>query len=200
MIKNVVFDIGMVLVSFRWRELLDDLSITGEARKQITEQIFCRVWAELDGVNCDEAEFRRRCEQAVPDYSEEISQIIDHVSEISNPYPYACDWLSRIKDMGYNVYLLSNFGKFPFETLLSKYEFVKFADGRVVSYEIEEVKPEPAIYQYLLQKYGLVPQETVFIDDRQENIETAKRLGIHGILFTTYDETNTQLTKFLKNA
>lgn len=198
MIKNIVFDIGMVLVSFRWRELLCDLQIQGKALDAITAEIFGRVWAQLDRKKCDEAQFRRICEAAVPDYKEEINRVIDHTCELSDPYDYAVPWIQSLKKRGYRVYLLSNFGEFPFQKLLSKYEFVKYVDGKVISYEIEEVKPQPAIYKYFLEKYDLRPQECLFIDDRPENIEAAGELGMNGIVFTTKAETERRLEEYLK--
>lgn len=198
MIKNVIFDIGSVLVSFDWQEFLQKLGITGEAYEVISEHIFNDMWGKLDKCACDESETRKRLLEAAEDYHDEIKLICDNIYDISSPYEYACDWVNDLKQRGYNVYLLSNFGKFQFETLLKKYDFVRLVDGKVISYEIEEVKPDKAIYEHLLEKYSLKPHECVFIDDREENIDTAVRLGINGIVFTTYNETRNMLDEFLK--
>lgn len=184
-------------MSFRWRELLADLEIKGDALDAITREIFGHIWAGLDKKNCDEAEFRRICEGAVPDYKAEINRIIDHTHEISDPYDYSCEWIQSLKEQGYKVYLLSNFGGFPFNVLREKYGFVDMVDGGVISYEIGEVKPEPAIYRHLLEKYDLRPEECLFIDDRPENIETAKMLGMSGIVFTTKEDADCQLREYL---
>ena len=62
---------------------------------------------------------------------------------------------------------------------------MKDIDGKVVSYQIHIGKPDPAIYQYLLEKYQLNPQETVFFDDREVNTAAAKKLGIHSYTITS---------------
>lgn len=198
MIKNIIFDMGKVLVSFEWQDFLQKLGITGEAYDVISRHIFNDMWIKLDKYACNESETRKRFLEAAKDYPDEVKLICDNIYDISSPYEYACDWIRELKKRGYNVYLLTNFGKFQFETLLKKYVFVRLVDGKVVSYEIEEVKPDKAIYEHLLEKYSLKPDECVFIDDREENIEAAVCLGINGIVFTTYDETRNKLEKFLK--
>lgn len=197
MIKNVIFDIGKVLVSFEWQKYLHDIGIEGEAYRQIAEHIFEDAWIRMDKEACDEAETRRRAVEAVPDYPREANMVYDHLYDISSPFDYAYDWLQSVKDRGYKIYLLSNFGKFPFEVLSPKYTFLELADGRVISYELEEVKPDRAIYDFLLQKYHLNPAQCVFIDDRRENVAAAQELGMTGIVFTGYEQASRQLDRIL---
>ncbi len=197
MIKNVIFDIGKVLVSYEWLAFIKSLGIEGDALTQISENLFGRAWEEMDRCACDKEEMVRRSIEAVPDYPNEIKLIYDNLSGISDPFEYSSKWLQSVKDRGRNVYLLSNFGMFPFETLSKKYDFLKIADGAVISYQVLEVKPERYIYEYLLEKYNLEPSECVFIDDRRENIETAVSLGINGILFTDYEDAAGKLDELL---
>lgn len=198
MIENVIFDIGKVLVSFEWQKYLQDIGIKGEAYKQIAEHIFEDAWIQMDKEDCDEAETRRRAVEAVPDYPREANLVYDRLYDISAPFDYAFGWLQSVKDRGYKIYLLSNFGRFPFEVLSKKYTFLGLADGRVISYELEEVKPDRAIYDFLLQKYDLNPSQCVFIDDREENVATAQALGMTGIVFASYEQASRQLDVILQ--
>ena len=70
-------------------------------------------------------------------------------------------------------------------------------DGRVISFEVFQLKPDPEIYETLLKKYALDPAECVFIDDRAENIETARKLGMKGIVFTDYETGRKELEGYL---
>ncbi|MFL0245361.1 HAD-IA family hydrolase [Candidatus Clostridium stratigraminis] len=82
------------------------------------------------------------------------------------------------------MFLLSNFHRSAFERVSLENEFFNLFDGRIISYEINLIKPEKEIYNRLLKTYNLEPEETLFIDDMQENINSAKELKINTILFS----------------
>lgn len=79
------------------------------------------------------------------------------------------------------------------------YDFLKDMDGMVVSYEVEMVKPDRGIYECLIKKYDIVPEEAVFLDDRKPNIEEARSLGLYGIVFENYEQARGELEKLLHN-
>ena len=95
-----------------------------------------------------------------------------------------------LKAAGYKLYVLSNMSR-EFIEFLRRFPVYRLFDGEVVSCEEGTVKPEPRIYEILLERYALNPAETLFIDDRQANIEAAERLGIHGHLFDSHDPQKT---------
>ena len=90
-----------------------------------------------------------------------------------------------LKAAGYRLYVLSNMSR-EFIDFLRRFPVYGLFDGEVVSCEEHTVKPEPRIYEILLERYGLTPSETLFIDDREMNIEAAA-LGIHGFVFDHRD-------------
>lgn len=110
-----------------------------------------------------------------PAYASQIRLYFNHIGEICREYPYAYDWLRSYKEQGYGIYLLSNYAKLSFESVKPPFSFLPLADGRVISYEVQEIKPNPAIYHILLNRYSLRPDECVFIDDNSANIDTALR-------------------------
>ena len=87
-----------------------------------------------------------------------------------------------LKAAGYRLYVLSNMSR-EFIAFLRRFPVYRLFDGEVVSCEEGTVKPEPRIYEILLERYGLDPAETLFIDDRAANIVAAEGLGIAGYLF-----------------
>ena len=115
-------------------------------------------------------------------------------------YAYSYDWIKNLKAQGYQVYLLSNYGRTSFEAARdhSRLSFLPLVDGGVISYEVQIVKPEPGIYQALLKKYNLKAEECVFLDDRTENIEAALALGFHGIVVKSHEQAVQELEQKLK--
>lgn len=90
--------------------------------------------------------------------------------------------IGELKAAGYKLYVLSNMSR-EFIDFLRRIPVYRNFDGEVVSCEVGTVKPERRIYEILLERYALDPDETFFIDDRPANIEAAARLGIDGLVF-----------------
>lgn len=99
----------------------------------------------------------------------------------------ATEWLvGELKRAGYRLYVLSNMSR-EFIDFLRRADVYALFDGEVVSCEEGTVKPEPRIYRILLDRYGLDPAQTLFIDDRAANIAAAREAGIDGFLFDPHD-------------
>lgn len=94
--------------------------------------------------------------------------------------------VGELKQAGYRLYVLSNMSR-EFIDFLRRADVYALFDGEVVSCEEGTVKPEPRIYRILLDRYGLDPAETLFIDDRAANIAAAREAGIDGFLFDPHD-------------
>ncbi|MDE5637739.1 MAG: HAD-IA family hydrolase, partial [Alistipes sp.] len=94
--------------------------------------------------------------------------------------------IGDLKAAGYKLYVLSNMSR-EFIDFLRRIPVYGNFDGEVISCEEFVVKPEPRIYEILLSRYGLVPSETMFIDDRSENVEAAARFGIVPFRFSASD-------------
>lgn len=198
MIRHLIFDIGMVLVDFRWKKLMQELGITGEALSHTAKAtVEGPYWNEFDRSRIPGETICEMCCDLDPAYAPQIRLYFDHIGEICREYPYAYDWLRSYKEKGYGIYLLSNYAKLSFESVKPPFSFLSLADGRVISYEVQEIKPDPAIYHILLDRYALRPDECVFIDDNRANIDTARALGLHGIVHTSREETDRALAQLL---
>lgn len=202
MITNIIFDIGNVLASFRWKDLFKELGFTGEAFECIAAATVLHptMWNEFDRSLMSDEEIITKCIERAPEYEKEIRLLFDTTAGLVEEYPYSYEWIRSLKEQGYKVYLLSNYGKTSFEAARDnqRLSFLTLVDGAVISYEVQIVKPEPGIYEALLTKYGLKAEECLFLDDRAENIEAAKRLDFHGIVVESYDHAVTELKKMLK--
>lgn len=114
------------------------------------------------------------------------------------PFAYSAQWLKQFHDRGYGVYILSNYPVSYFEVHKAGFEFLKHTDGRVVSGYVKLLKPDPAIYRCLLEKYQLKAEECIFVDDLKANAEGACSVGIHGIQFLSYEDANEKIEQLLR--
>jgi len=120
------------------------------------------------------------------------------------PFPKAIELFFQLKRQGYKLYLLSNIARSRFEAIMQKahdpgqseWLFFTAFDGYMTSFKAGMAKPHEHIFQRLLDDFFLLPEECFFIDDKQINIDTAKRLGINGIVCKDHD--HDQLKEALK--
>ena len=133
------------------------------------------------------------------EYLEEFNLVWDNRDKLVAPYEYAVPWIDSLKKQGLKVYLLSNYPKnmFTLHTECGAFPFIDHVDGKVVSGFVKMVKPNADIYEHLLKEYDLKAEECVFLDDRQENVEGAKALGIKGIVVKSYEQASAELKELL---
>lgn len=190
MIKNIILDIGNVLVDFRYHDYMTELGFSEEVMKAMEERVILNdLWDQLDLGIRDEEEIINEMFTRVPEYEKECRVFFDNIINIVKTYDYAESWVKQLKTKGYKVYLLSNYPRSLF-TLHEKssFSFAKYVDGKVVSAFIKMSKPDARIYNYLLEQYTLKPEECLFFDDRQINIDAAVKCGFNAHLFTTYED------------
>ena len=200
MIRTVIFDIGMVLVYFRWRELYAQLGFTGEKFDKIAKATVQNPWwNEFDkGLMTTEEVIERFSESAL-EYKKEIAEIYEHMDEIVSLYDYAIPWIRELKEKGYRIYILSNWSKPAYEANLGTHlRFLKEVDGAVMSFQEGVIKPDQKIYELICNRYKIDPKEAVFLDDNAANIEGARAFGLNAIHFETYEQAKEELNKYLE--
>ena len=196
MIKTIIFDIGNVLAHFRWEDYINDAGYTDDMKEKVSKAtVLSPRWDELDRGARDEKDIIAECVSAEPEAEKEILQLFNDSSQLVKEYAYSSKLLRTLKDNGYKVYLLSNYPRFSFKYAKENFGFFNYIDGMVVSYMVKTIKPEPEIYQILIDKYNINPEETVFLDDHIVNIDGAKPFGLNTILVESYDQMISELTK-----
>lgn len=201
MIKNVIFDIGNVLVTFDWMILAKDIGFTEEELKILGERIIGDRWDEMDRGVMTEEEAVAYMKEVIPGMEEKFDRLVERIGETVTVYPYTDGWLAGLKEEGYHVYLLSNFPRNFFADMeKNKFHFIRYTEGKIISSHVKLIKPDPAIYKLLLDTYNLKPEESVFFDDRGPNVETANRLGLHGILFEGYEDAVEKFRELISNS
>ena len=188
MIDTIILDIGQVLVDFRWKEYLEECGYDEETKRRVSEAtVLGEYWKEQDRGILSTKELISLCSEKDPSVKNEINQLFNDVSKLVVEYDYSKDFVKNLKANGYKVYLLSNFGS-NFATVKDRFHFYPYVDGGIISYEVNQIKPDLDIYESLIQKYNINPSNAVFLDDREDNIQSAKVLGFHTILVGEFKE------------
>ena len=197
MIKNIVLDVGRVLVAWQPKELMKELGFSDETIEILVDALFTSgIWNETDrGVLSDEA-FLDLAVSKAPEYKQEILLFWNNVDRAIWQFPYVREWIGAMKKAGYHVYILSNYGSWTYEkTRENALNFLEYVDGAIFSYEVKQIKPDAEIFHSLFEKYNLQAAECVFLDDLAANIEGAKAVGMHGIVFAGLEEAQAELEK-----
>ena len=184
-IKNIIFDIGRVLVEYEPLDYLKKL-YSAEKAEGLMELVYAsREWQIADQGLMDFSALRGVFSQRRPEWADDVRYLISRESmlKIFTPKQETIDLLHELKAAGYKIFLLSNFSEQGFAWIDEIYPFLRGVDGRVISYHAKMNKPDPGIYKLLLSRYKLEPAESVFIDDASANIRAAAELGIHAVQF-----------------
>ena len=199
MINTVVFDIGMVLVYFRWRELYAELGFEGEKFERIAKAtVYNTWWNEFDKGGISIGEIVDRYAKTAPEYRMDIAKIYDYADQFVTLYDYAIPWIRELKNRGYKVYILSNWSEPAYEANKDTHlRFLKEVDGAIISYKEGIIKPNREIYQLLCERFCINPLEAVFLDDNISNVKAAKEFGLHAILFENYEQAKDELERYL---
>lgn len=190
MIKNIIMDMGNVLLDFNPDVILDKVCDTPEEKSVIDRELFHgKEWIQGDLGEINNAERFYGVSKRVPvALHEKLQDCVDNWDICMVPLKGAKEFLELAKRKGYNIYVLSNACS-KFHEYFPKYYDLDFFDGVVVSCDIHIIKPDIRIYEYLLETYNLKPQECLFIDDRPENVEGAKAANMEAVVFkNNYEE------------
>lgn len=188
MIDTIIFDIGNVLAAFDWVKFVKGFGFSDEVNNDIAKAVFMsKDWPQVDlGIKSDDELIDGFVKNA-PHREKEIREIFGRWQYFVEEYPFSADWVKELKIKGYKVYVLSNYGRTMFGFAKERFEFLKSVDGGVISFQINKIKPDPAIYKTLIEKYSIVPENAVFLDDLEENLKGAAAFGIHTVHVTSHN-------------
>lgn len=196
MITTIIFDIGNVLADFTWREHYksfgyDDAMVERIAKATVGNP----AWNENDRGVMKVEDIIQAFVDADPEIEQDIRRVLDNVKTIVSRNDYAIPWIQDLKSKGYRLLYLSNFSEKAETECAYALDFIPYLDGGILSYQEELIKPMPEIYELLIKRYHLVPEECVFIDDMPANVEAAEKFGIHTILFSNQAQAIEELRK-----
>lgn len=188
-IRNVIFDVGNVLLEYNWSDYLDSFGFPEEKRERIANATFLsETWNLRDKGGLPDEEYMRQFVANAPEYEEEIREVVAGTRKCLHNVDYAIPWIRFLKSKGYRLFVLSNYSSAVLAETRDMMDFLPYMDGVVFSCEVNQLKPEPEIYRTLMDRYGLAAEECVFLDDREENCEGARKLGIKAICFQNFTQ------------
>ena len=184
MIKNIIMDMGNVLLAYDPYVILNLVCDTEEEKQLIHTHLFeGEAWIMADrGEITNEQRYDIVKEHLPEELHEKLKRCVDGWDICLTPIDGAQAFCETYRKKGYGMYVLSNACN-RFYTYFPRQYDVELFDGIMVSSTVRLIKPDRKIYELLCETYELTPQECVFIDDRAENVEAAKAYGMHGIVF-----------------
>lgn len=186
--KNVVFDMGNVLLDFSIDKVLSAHFPEENDRALIRGIVFeSGEWNRLDAGEFEEAEALARWLVRTPQHLREaLRDCFVSWHTTLTPIEGMAELIAELKQKGYGCYLLSN-TSVRFDTYWKDFEALRSLDGRFISAHYKQMKPDVAIYQKMCEVFSLRPWECLFVDDRRENVEGAIKAGMRSVWFETYD-------------
>ena len=197
-VKKYLFDLGNVFFDWNPRRVLKEIIPDEELlNKFLSEVAFPHLDMRCDaGVKIDTAV--KEAVEKFPEFENEINLYYpNHRNMVNGSYQDTIDVFQKIKSYGFPCYVLSNWSDETYEGMEDEYPFLKEFDDKIISGREFLVKPDPQIYKLAMSRFDLVPEETLFIDDREDNIQAAENLGFQTIHLTDPSTIKSDIKKFL---
>lgn len=184
MIKNIIFDLGNVVLKLKWDIVLDRYTSDKETKELLTKVIFdSEEWKMLDMGTIEKDKALGLMLSKLPVY------LHDSCKSIMNEWRDALiindnmiEFLKKIRNNGYKTFVLSN-APHEIPPFLTDINLDQYFDGQIISAQEKVSKPDEKIYSLLLDRYDLKPEESIFLDDKKENIDAAINANINGIVY-----------------
>jgi 2-haloacid dehalogenase len=195
-IQDIIFDLGGVLIDWNPNYVFDKVFEGREEEKKFFFDNICTPdWNEEQDAGRSLEEATQLLVNRHPEWKEQIEAYYGRWEEmLGGPIPGTVEIFRQLKDSGrYKLYALTNWSAELFPIALERYEFLHWFDGRVVSGEEKMRKPFPEFYQLTLDRFGLLAEQTLFIDDNKRNIEGAAEVGLQCIHFIAPEQLEQEL-------
>ncbi|MEC9296196.1 MAG: HAD family phosphatase [SAR324 cluster bacterium] len=182
--KAVVFDLGNVLIDWNPRYLYSKIFPTETEVEWFLENICDEEWNAKHDAGQPFSTGIAELSSLHPQFSAQISNWYGRWEEmLGGQLDDTVEILAELKKKQVPLFILSNWSAETYPIAEATYDFLHWFDGKIISGEIGKIKPDPDIYKLLIETYDLIPDNTVFIDDKLANVKAAEDSGIHGIHF-----------------
>lgn len=195
-VSTIIFDLGGVLIDWNPAYVFDKLIADEARRKQFFAEVCTPEWNEEQDAGRSLAEATKLLIDQYPDWQEYIEAYYGRWEEmLGGPIHETVEIFKELKESGkYKLYALTNWSAELFPVALSRYYFLHWFDGRLVSGEEKTRKPFREIYQLIIDRFHINKDEAIFIDDNLRNAEAAEAFGLKTIRFKTPVQLRQELT------
>lgn len=197
---TIIFDLGAVLIDWNPRYVYRKMFVTEDAMEYFLSEICTSHWNEQQDAGRPFAEATQILTAQYPHYTREIAAYYGKwVEMLAGPIIPSVEMFAKLKESKkYKIVALTNWSAESFPIALEMYDFLHWFDGILVSGDENLKKPDPAIFELLLDRYDIDWSKAVFIDDNLKNFEAATQLGIKSIHFLNPDQCRKDLSTILE--
>ena len=198
MIKNIIFDIGNVLMKFDYHPFIKELLKDEDKIEHVNNALWhTGYWNDMDRGEDTNVIFNKMLE-AEPDYADEIRLTFDNVGDCIKHCDYAIPWIKELRSRGFRIYYLSNYATHTMDANRQALDFLPYMDGGIFSCYERIIKPDPEIFKLMMKRFSLRPEECVFLDGNPNNVKAAREQGINAVQFTDYDQARLELDDLIE--
>ncbi len=198
MITTVIFDIGNVLIDFDWNGFIHRMF---PGREELIAELNEAVWGEKRWDRLDAGEEPEEVFASIiandPKHESELRKVFENAGDTLKKRAETPAWLKEIKSRGYRILYLSNYSQYMMKKKPEVLDFLPLMDGGIFSCDVKLIKPDRRIYECITERYNLIPNECVFIDDVERNVKAAEDFGFKAIRFVTLEQTKRDLNTIL---
>lgn len=193
MIDTIIFDFGGVLVDWNPRYLYRDYFADDEKLEWFLSNICTDEWNIEQDRGRSLSEATELLVKEFPDYKKEIEMYYGQwETMLKDAIPGTVEILYELKEK-YKIYGLTNWSAETFPVALNRFEFFEVFDGILVSGKEKLIKPDVKIFELMMERFGLKPENSLFIDDNLKNVEASRNFGIETIHFTNPEDLRKEL-------
>jgi len=193
-IETIVFDLGNVLVDWNPSNLYSKIFTDKKDEDYFLNNICTMEWHTVQDGGRSPEEGTEALVKEHPDWEHPIRAFYARWKEMfSGPIEGTVQILKELKEKGYPVYALSNWNAELFNRTVDDYPFLNWFDGKIISGEVKLKKPDEEIYRFFFVRVPATPEKAVYIDDKEENLLPAEKLGMKPVLFTAPEALRTSL-------
>jgi len=194
-VQAAVFDLGGVLIDWNPRYLYRKLMADDAAVETFLTEICSQEWNSEQDLGRSWSEAVESLAREHPDQRALIAAYRERWEEmLGGPIDESVALLAELRASGLPLYALSNWSAETFPIALSRYPFLSWFTGIVISGEVRLAKPDPRVFRHLLDRFGLDAASTVFVDDSRRNVDAAAELGMIAIEFRDASQLRVELS------
>lgn len=200
MIKNIIFDNGGVIVKYSDETYLDYFNFPKEEKEDLMKIFSTKEYVELSKGTITHQEFNDFAVKMFPQYYDDVLKMLDssNYKYLIPVYSKTIDYIKDLRNRGYKTFLLTNILEDTIEYMIKEVDcFEQLFDGIVYSCRVGMTKRDDEIFTYILDKYNLKPEETLFLDDKISNLKRSEKFGIKTYQFLDPDKDIQMVEKLL---